>query len=198
MQVKSRIVTFLAVVLVAALIILVPLSWLLSVEVGEDVHSLLSSEGIRFFMGGFVSQLQHPLLIWLLLLSMAYGCAKCSGIADLLRHPFSRRNRQPLIFLTVLLLFYVGVIMLLTVSPQAVLLSSTGGLCRSPFSRALVPVLSFGVVVLSVVYGVMARRFLTFTAVLHSLEGGIAQAAPLLLLYVLAMQLGVSLRFVFF
>ena len=49
-------------------LLLVILSWLLSAMRVEGVRSLLSGEGIRWFIGGFTGMLLQPLLAWLLLL----------------------------------------------------------------------------------------------------------------------------------
>lgn len=184
--------------LVLALVALVMLSWLLSATQGEGVRSLLSSEGIRFFFGGFTDMLLTPVLVWLLLLSMAWGCLRQSGLLQFFRTPSSlRRRRQALVLLAVMAGLYVGVLLLLTVTPQAVLLSATGQLWSSPFSRALVPLIAFGVVMLSVAYGLLTRRFLSVSDVCHSLVQGLMDMAPLFLLYVLATQFVGALLFVF-
>ena len=207
----KKVIAYIALALVLAFVVLVLLSWLLSATMGEGVHSLLSSEGIRFFFGGFVDVARHPLLVWLLLLSMAWGCLSQSGLLQYL--PFVTRSmndspgqsgykrpfggRRGSFLLVVMLVLYVGVILLLTVTPHAVLLSATGRLWPSPFSRALVPVVAFGLILLSTVYGVVSRRFLSLSDVCQSLTGGIAAAAPLLMLYVLASQLYAAVSFVF-
>lgn len=194
---SKRLIGYLAVVLLLALVALVLLSWLLSATQG-GARSLLSSEGIRFFFGGFVDMLRKPLLVWLLLLSMAWGCLQMSGLLQFFSKPLALpRRRQALIFLFVITAVYAGVVLILTLTPQAVLLSATGQLWPSPFSHALIPVVAFGVILLSVVYGLLSRRFLSVADVCQSLTQGIADAAPLLLLYVLTMQLVGALRFVF-
>ena len=193
----KRIVAYLALTLVLAMLVLFLLSWLLSATTDEGVHSLLSAEGVRFFFGGFVAMMQKPLLVWLLLLSMAWGGLRSSGLLTAFRTPMNMRQRQALLLLSVILVVYVGVILLLTAIPHAVLLSSTGSLWPSAFSRALVPIVAFGVVLLSVVYGLVSRRFLSMADICDSLIAGIASAAPLLLLYVLAVQFYDSLLFVF-
>ena len=208
---NKKIVGYLAVALLLALVVLVLASWLLSATKGEGVRSLLSSEGIRFFFGGFTDMLLKPLLVWLLLLSMAWGCLRQSGLLHCF--PFIPHRKQensspqnyrsPLggrkggFLLLVILVVYVGIALLLTISPQAVLLSATGQLWPSPFSHALVPMIVFGVLLLSITYGLLTRRFLSVADVCKSLIQGIVSAAPLLLLYILAMQLFGALRFVF-
>ena len=208
---SKKVVGYLAVTLLLALVALVLVSWLLSATQGEGVRSLLSSEGIRFFFGGFTNMLLKPLLVWLLLLSMAWGCLRHSGLlmtppnesefdasGDASRRSSSfggiGRGFRVRIFLLVILVVYVGVVLLLT---QAVLLSATGQLWPSPFSHALVPMIAFGIILLSTAYGILSRRFLSVADVCQSLIQGIVSAAPLLLLYILVMQLVGALRFVF-
>lgn len=194
----KKTIGYLTVALLLALVVLVLVSWLLSATQGEGVRSLLSSEGIRFFFGGFTDMLLKPLLVWLLLLSMAWGCLRHSGLLQFFSTPLvPRRRRQALILLSVILLVFVCMTLLLTVTPQAVLLSATGQLWPSPFSHALVPILASGIILLSLTYGLFSRHFLSVADVCLSLVQGIAGAAPLLLLYVLAMQLFGALRFVF-
>ena len=193
----KKIVSYLAMVLAVAEIVLILVSWLLSATVGDDVRSLLSSEGIRFFFGGFVNMLLSPLLVWIVLLSMAYGCLCSSGMLSMFNDHMGYRQRQTLFILVVVLSVYVVIVLALSVSPHAVLLSATGRLWPSAFSRALVPIIAIGIILLSTVYGLVSRRFLSLSDVCQSLSGGIATAAPLFLLYVLFMQLFSSLRFAF-
>jgi len=145
---------------------------------------------------------------------MAWGCLRHSGLlmtppkesefdasGDASRRSSSfggiGRGFRVRIFLLVILVVYVGVVLLLTVTPQAVLLSATGQLWPSPFSHALVPMIAFGIILLSTAYGILSRRFLSVADVCQSLIQGIVSAAPLLLLYILVMQLVGALRFVF-
>lgn len=204
---RKRVLGYLAVALVLAMAALVLLSWMLSATQGGNVRSMLSAEGIRFFFGSFVNMLQTPLLVWLLLLAMAWGAMQGSGLLTLFsslgKHATDssarkrRRTRQSIVLLACLLAGCIGLILLLTAVPHAVLLSATGRLWPSPFSRALVPVIAFIVVLLSTAYGLVTRRFLSVSDICQSLIDGISTAAPLFLLYVLAMQLYASLRFVF-
>lgn len=204
----KRILGYLVAVLLLALVVLILVSWLLSATQADGVRSLLSSEGIRFFFGGFNDMLLQPLLVWMLLLSMAWGCLRESGLLQCLPFlsrrektdryaPLGGRKRSLSILLIAIMVVYVGVVLLLTVRPQAVLLSATGQLWPSPFSRALVPVVAFGIILLSIAYGLLSRRFLSVADVCQSLVRGIVSAAPLFLLYVLAMQFFGALRFVF-
>lgn len=197
----KRLVTYTAVGLLLAEVLLILVSWLLSATMTEGVRSLLSTEGIRWFFGQFTSMQASPWLVWLLLLSVAWGSVSGSGlIASLTRRGGTRpyRERLAIRLAAVLLLLYVGVVIMLTAVPHAVLLSATGSLFPSAFSRSLVPLVAFGVVLLSVAFGFMSGRFSSLSDVVSSLTSGISAVAPLFLIYLLAQQLVQSLAFVFF
>ena len=186
----KKIVANLALSLVLALVALILLSWLMSATMTEGVRSLLSSEGIRWFFGHFSDMMLRPQLVWLLVMAMAWGAFKQSGMTLAI-------GRKMRMFLLILLSLYVGVILLLTIIPHAVLLSATGTLWPSPFSRALIPIVAFGVTMLSIVYGLLTGSFRSLSAVCQALSWGIGSCAPLFLLYILFMQFYESLRFVF-
>ena len=195
----KRLVVGTIMALVAAELLLVLVSWFLSATMADDVRSLLSSEGIRWFFGNFVSILSTPWLIYLLLLAMAGGCLWQSGIsADLSVRAEARNYRQRIALRATLIFFvlYVGIVLLLTTIPHAVLLSATGHLLSSPFSRALVPIVAFGLLTVSVVYGRVSGRFTSIADIVDSFSYGIGRAAPLFILYVFIIQFCESLRFV--
>lgn len=180
--------------LLLAEVLLILLSWILSATMTEGVRSLLSGEGIRWFFGCYTSIVASPPLAWLVLLLIAAGCMRQSGIMS---RQQSYRDRMALRASLVFLAIYVSVILLLTAMPHAVLLSATGSLVPSPFSRSLVAVVAFGLVLLAVVFGVMSGRLRTLADILDSLSEGIRRGAPLFIIYILAMHLYASLKFVF-
>jgi aminobenzoyl-glutamate transport protein len=181
--------------LLAAQLLLMLVSWLLSAAIPTSgVRSLLSSEGLRWFLGHFSDVLGTPLLLCLLLLLMAYGCLKRCGI---LHFKSSYRQNRALIITLSLLFVYVGVIVLLVMMPHAVLLSATGLLWPSPFSAAIVPMLAFGITLLCAVYGYVAGTYCNMSDVYQSLISGIREGAPFLLFYVLLGQLYYSLQYIF-
>ncbi len=185
-----------ALVLVLCQLLLILASWLYSAAFPESgVHSLLSGEGIRWFLGRFAHVLATPLLVWIILLSMAYGALTQSGLLSAKRFT-GYRERRALIISAAFLVVYVLVLLLWTVIPRAVLLSATGALWPSPFSNALVPVIAFGIMASSVIYGTIAGNFHTLQDVYDSLLCGIRQSAPLLLFYVLLIQFYYSCCFV--
>ncbi len=196
----KRLLAYLVLALALAEVVLVLASWLLSATMAGNVRSLLSSEGVRWFFGGFTAMLASPWLVWLVLLAMAGGCLWQSGIVSI-RLPLSSlhyRQRVALRTALILLLIYVAAVLSLTLVPHAVLLSATGRLFPSPFSRAFVPIVSFGVLLVSVAYGWASGSFRSIASIVSAMSTGIAAAAPLFILYVVFVQFYESLRFVFF
>lgn len=175
-------------------LVLVLLSWVLSVLTTMEVHSLLSSEGVRWFFGSFTDFQATQYLVWLLLIAMAGGCFWKSRM---LTKPQDYRDLVALRAALAFLIVYICIMAALTLAPHAILLSAKGYLFPSPFSRALVPVLAFGILLVSVVYGWISGRFSSVLAVIDSMSYGIGKAAPLFLLYVMLIQLYESVKFVF-
>ena len=175
-------------------LLLVILSWLLSATRLDGVRSLISSEGIRWFVGEFTYTLASPLLVWLLLVLVALGCLQRSGLMSRGR---GYRDRVALRVSLSFIIIYVVIICLLTLMPHAILLSVTGSLFPSAFSRALVPIICFGVGVLSISFGMVSGRLHTLTDILDALTFGLQQGAPLIILYIMFFQFYASLLFVF-
>ena len=192
---KNKLIAFIAVLLIVAQILLVLLSWLLSAMMNEGVRSLISGEGVRWFLGQFVSMMQTPLLVWMLLLAMAIECVRQAvGGAESVGR--KRRIWAAGMALSVSL-FCVTVVGLLAVMPHAVLLSATGQLFPSPFSRSLIPLLALTTILSATAYGLVIRSFHSFTDIIRALVGGLEALAPWLLVYLLAMQCYETVRYVF-
>src|SRR5574344_2751266 len=78
---KYRILAFTALALGISEIAVIILSWIGSaLDVNIHTRNLLSSEGIRWFFGHFVENLDTPVLIWIVLLAIATGCFCSSGL----------------------------------------------------------------------------------------------------------------------
>lgn len=189
--------------LVVAELLLVILSWLLSATRLEGVRSLLSSEGVRWFFGSFTEMVASPLLVWLLLGLCAWGCLQRSGLLTFSPFhlftfsPLTYRDKVAMRVSLVFLVLYLIVIALLTLAPHAILLSATGSLFPSAFSRSLVPIVCFGLCLVSLVFGLISGRLHGLADILEALCTGIAQGASLIIIYLFAIQLYESLRFVF-
>lgn len=191
-------------ILILAELVLILTSWILSATMTEGVRSLLSDVGIRWLFGSFTDIIASPLLAWLVLLLIAFGSFQKSGLFQALSHqahfrrsmPLNYRDRLALRVALAFLLIYIGIILLLTMLPHAVLLSATGSLYPSPFSHSLVPIISFGIIVFSVSFGMMSGRLQTLADILSALTYGIEKASWIFILYILLVQFVESLRFV--
>ncbi len=192
---KTKLIASLAALLIVFELVLVLLSWVLSATTTWMVHSLLSSEGIRWFLGHANEMILSPVLVWILLFSIAYGIFVGSGFH---LHSENRRERTGRHIAIVVLLFYIFIVVLLIAFPHAILLSSTGNIYPSPFSKAFVPMLAFGWLLLGVSYGLSTRSFKGFTSIVEAAVNGLKKVSPLLLLYVLFIQFYESLCYVFF
>lgn len=189
----KKLFPYIALALALAQLLLILTSWVWSAAMPlSGVRSMLSSEGIRWYLGHFAELMASPFLVWLLLGAMAYGAVvRCRSLQG-----NSYRSSRARLISVVFLVIYVGVVLLLTVSPHAVLLSASGLLWPSPFSASLVPITVFGILMAAILYGVVAGTFQTLSEVYDSLVYGLRQCAPLLPIYVLFMQLFESFRFV--
>ena len=190
----KRILPYIALALALAQLLLILTSWVWSAAMPlSGVRSMLSSEGVRWFLGHFAELMASLVLVWILLGAMAYGAVvRCRGNLQGNNYRSSRARIISLGFLAV----YVAIVLLLTVSPHAVLLSASGLLWPSPFSASLVPITAFGILLTASLYGVVAGTFQTLSDVYESLVFGLRQCAPLLPVYILFMQLFESFRFV--
>ena len=119
---NKRLIALACVAFGVAELLLVILSWLLSATRLDGVRSLISSEGIRWFVGEFTYTLASPLLVWLLLALVALGCLQRSGLMSRGR---GYRDRVALRVSLSFIIIYVVIICLLTLMPHAILLSVT-------------------------------------------------------------------------
>ncbi len=203
---KNSVVAWVAALLILLELVLVLSSWVLSAMMTWPIHSLLSSEGIRWFLGNAHEMILSPVLVWILLSAIAYGLFVESGLglhADGRREKVGlrtdgRRERMGRRVASIVLLIYVVIIISLVAVPHAILLSATGSLFPSPFSRALVPMIALGLIISSVAYGLTVRTLVSFSTIIAAAQKGLASAAPVLLIYILFIQFYESLCYVFF
>ena len=193
---RNKIGGWLALVLICLQIMLGIASWVLTAAMPEQfLRSLLSAEGIRWFFGNFVENVSTPVLVWLLLIALAYGALHSSGLLSFKRSEYRQR-----IALRLVLLEFVAFTLLmlaLTIVPHAILLNVMGGLMDSSFSRSILPYICFAVVVMSISFGMMSDKLKNVGDIFHALSSGVGKAAPLFLLYVLAVQLYCSVMYLF-
>jgi aminobenzoyl-glutamate transport protein len=190
----KRSLPYIALTLAVGELLLVLGSWILSAALPmSGIRSMLSGEGIRFFLGHFADLLATPLLVWLLLLAMAYGVVLRSGVISGARSFRSSRARL------IALLFaaaYLVVVLLMALVPHAVLLSASGKLWPSPFSASLVPLTAFGLAMVAAVYGIVAGTITSLADIYESFVDGLRRAAALLPICILLVLICESLYFI--
>ena len=154
---KSKICAYAMLLLALAQVILVLLSWLITAAMPDVFpRSMLSPEGIRWFFGSFTDNLESPWLVWLLLISIAWGTLQGSGILHYDRTIYRHRNALRLV--SVEFVLFLSVILLLTIVPHAILLNVMGGIEASSFSRSILPYICLAIIVMSLIYGGRGHR----------------------------------------
>ena len=190
----KRSLPYIALTLAVGELLLVLGSWILSAALPmSGIRSMLSGEGIRFFLGHFADLLATPLLVWLLLLAMAYGVVLRSGIFNGSRSFRTSRARLTALLFAVA---YLAVVLLMTLVPHAVLLSASGTLWPSPFSASLVPLIAFGLAMVAAVYGIVAGTITSLADIYDSFVDGLRRAAALLPICLLLVLICESLYFI--
>ena len=193
---RNKIMAYIALALVVAQVLLVLTSWLITAAMPEVFdHSLLSAEGIRWFFGRFQDNLASPLLVWLLLASIALGALQKSGLSHFDVSEYRQRIAMRLVVFE--LVIFLAIIMALTLVPHAILLNVMGGLYPSSFSMSIVPYICFVVMFVSVSFGVMSGKLKGMESVFGALTVGISRMSPIFVIYVLVMQFYYSLMFLF-
>lgn len=200
---KEKFITYFICCIALLQVLLILISWIVTAAIPQlPVHSLLSNEGIRWFFGNFTDNIQSILLVWIILLCIAYGALRESKLLLALKKIFVHHALtfiQRFAIRTVLFefLLFTLVIIFLTCVPHAILLSATGHLIPSSFSKCIVPIISFCVILFSVTYGSLSGTLSTLPSVIKSLSSGISYCAPIFIIYVLFIELYYSVLYVF-
>ena len=206
---------YIVLVLLVSQLALILLSWLVTAAFPElPMRSVLSSEGIRWFFGSFVSNQLSPLLIYFIMAVMAVGACVRSRLYDALRETLSNtrsslttssnhqhkvhyREKVGLRIALVEFIVYVIIMILLTAIPHAILLSVTGQLFPSSFSSSFIPSLSLIIIIMSLTYGVASGTIDSVAKMHKVLVGGLEVGSRLVPTYVVGIQLYMSIRYVF-
>lgn len=191
-QMKVKVYSYLVLLLLFLQLFVIVSSWLFSAIFPDaNINSLISSEGIRWFSSNYVDILASPCLVWIIMISIAYGALKQSGVLYVLKRNYNLKYREriAIYFMLFVMIVYIIVVMSFILMPRAILLSATGEIWPSPFSLALVPIVSIGICLFSVVYSIVSGNAKNITFIIKSFIRGIACFAPVILLYVLVTQL---------
>ena len=206
---------YIVLVLLVSQLALILLSWLVTAAFPElPMRSVLSSEGIRWFFGSFVSNQLSPLLIYFIMAGMGGGACVRSRLYDALRETLSNtrsslttssnhqhkvhyREKVGLRIALVEFIVYVIIMILLTAIPHAILLSVTGQLFPSSFSSSFIPSLSLIIIIMSLTYGVASGTIDSVAKMHKVLVGGLEVGSRLVPTYVVGIQLYMSIKYVF-
>ncbi|MBR6262888.1 MAG: AbgT family transporter [Prevotella sp.] len=198
---KDKILSIAVVLILASQVLLFLVSWLITAASPEiSVHSLLGSEGLRWFFGNFVGNVSTPPLVWIIILAMAFSAIRESMIIDTIfmkRDMWSYRQRFAIKIVAAELVTFVAIIVVLAFIPHAELLSATGRLFPSPFSHSLIPTIGLALVIVAVSFGLLVGVFRSISDVINAMVKGIGKAAPLMLIYIIGAELFFSIGYVF-
>jgi hypothetical protein len=180
-------------------IMVVILSWMIKTIYPEfNGRSLLSGEGVRWFLGNFTNNVASTILVWIILIGLSWGAIRASNILQVFKRSHTLSYRERLGFRVVLIeiMIWFTVIALLSFIPHAAMLSITGQLFPSSFSKSIVPLIAFIALFSSITYGLIIGRFRKGNLIIEALSNGIKQIAPYIIIYIILVQLIYSIKFV--
>ena len=155
----------------------------------------LSAEGVRWMFRNLMAAMVSKWLVALLLLAMSWGSLKESGLWNAVVQrtksggaSLHYRERMGLRVVALITLVFVVTLSLLTMLPEALLLSATGGLFPSPFSEAVVPAISLWLTSASITFGIVKGSFRSVPDVFGSFFAGISRSAPFIVLMMLSLH----------
>ena len=180
-------------------IMVVILSWMIKTIYPEfNGRSLLSGEGVRWFLGNFTNNVASNILVWIILIGLSWGAIRASNILQVFKRSHTLSYRERLGFRVVLIeiMIWFTVIALLSFIPHAAMLSITGQLFPSSFSKSIVPLIAFIALFSSITYGLIIGRLRKGNLIIEALSNGIKQIAPYIIIYIILIQLIYSIKFV--
>lgn len=192
-------ITFITCSLLLFQIMVVILSWMIKTIYPDfNGRSLLSGEGVRWFLGNFTNNVASNILVWIILIGLSWGSIRASNILQVFKRSHTLSYREHLGFRVVLIeiMIWVIVIVLLSFIPHAAMLSITGQLFPSSFSKSIVPLIAFIALFSSITYGLIIGRLRKGNLIIEALSNGIKQIAPYIIIYIILVQLIYSIKFV--
>ena len=180
-------------------IMVVILSWMIKTIYPDfNGRSLLSGEGVRWFLGNFTNNVASNILVWIILIGLSWGAIRASHILQVFKRSHTLSYRERLGFRVVLIeiMIWFIVIVLLSFIPHAAMLSITGQLFPSSFSKSIVPLIAFIALFSSITYGLIIGRLRKGNLIIEALSNGIKQIAPYIIIYIILVQLIYSIKFV--
>ena len=192
-------ITFITCSLLLFQIMVVILSWMIKTIYPDfNGRSLLSGEGVRWFLGNFTNNVASNILVWIILIGLSWGSIRASNILQVFKrsHTLSYRERLGFRIVLIEIMIWGIVIVLLSFIPHAAMLSITGQLFPSSFSKSIVPLIAFIALFSSITYGLIIGRLRKGNLIIEALSNGIKQIAPYIIIYIILVQLIYSIKFV--
>ena len=183
--------TYVLVALLIMFVVLVFMSWLANAT-GMKMHTLLSSEGLRWLFLNVADIISSPWLVYLILGLSCLGAVSRSGLWEAINRmlhwdkengQLAYRQRVALISSGLFFFLYLACLFSLVFSPYAALLSVTGTLFPSPFLAGLFPALVFGGHVTALLYGSLSNRLRNFHETFEIFYWGIQRYAIWIIIY---------------
>lgn len=196
----NKILSWMALSVLILQIMLFILSWIVTATNPDlKVRSLLSGEGVRWFIGSYVGNQSNFVLVWILLLSISLGAVKQSGLLSAVRNirRLGFRERLGIRFVSVELILFIIMLFLLTCVPHAVLLNVAGNIYPGSFSMGFVALLSFILCTFAITYYNVVTNRISLSGIFELLTVGVSSASPLFVLFLLVSCLYHSICFVF-
>lgn len=195
-------ISYLSITLAVTNIIVIIGSWIVGAAVpSTHLRSMLSEEGIRWFVGNFAEIMGSQILVWILLASFATGVLRTSGITEVIKkiihhERIEYRQRLALNILVITISMIICIMAYLTLMPQAVLLGASGKLFPSSFASGIVPIILFTITITAIIYGIVSQTIRSIHQITDAICHGVSSFAPLFLIYILTAQLIYCLAFV--
>jgi len=178
-------------------------SWIItSMDTDSGMQSLLSAEGVRWYIGSYADVLAKPLLVWILLCGCAYGILKDSCIADILKRLYNKQpteyiERMALQASCIVGILIVIAVLLLVIGPHVILLSATGTISNSSFSEGIVPIAVFLLTAIGITYGYCSSKFRGVVELFDACIKGVTTIVPVLILYIFIVHLYMTIGHIF-
>lgn len=176
----DKIISWMALSVLILQIMLFILSWIVTATNPDlKVRSLLSGEGVRWFIGAYVDNQSNFVLVWLLLLSISFGAVRQSGLLSAVRNirRLGFRERLAIRFVSIELVLFIIVLFLLTCVPHAVLLNVAGNIYPGSLSMGFVALLSFVLCTFAITYYNVVANRISLSGIFGLLTAGVSSAS---------------------
>lgn len=199
---KKRIAGYAIIVLGCLQLMVALLSWMAAIMMpASQIHSLLGSEGVRWFLTEFIDNLSSGYLTVMMLALISLGTIPKSGLHKAVRTALCQGRmsyREKNAFFLSIGIFLSGVVLfvLLTCVPHALLLDVSGDFFCRDVAVSFIALFAFVILLSSLVFGVASGRLAGIGHVVDALSYGVEVSAPLWVVAIALEQLVCSTLFV--